>query len=525
MGVTPTLQMMPTIVLRPIRIVLATVLAFFGVACVPANEAQTDGPPSSSLRHLLIVLDGLRPDYVTPDLMPNLHALGQRGVVFANHHAVYPTVTRVNASSISTGAYPSAHGLLGNSVFFSEVDATRFLSTGERQNLLAVERAEGGRLLTVPTMAEQLQGAGLSLLVVSAGSTGSSFLLNHTIAGGGIIHYDYALPPPLFEDVVQRLGVAPAAATPNDSRNRYVVDAFFDVGLPQIDPTVTLMWLSDPDATAHAHGIGHPTTQTSLARLDAEIGRVLSRLDDAALLTDVNIWVTSDHGFSTHTGAVDLSAVLDPFNGTLGDGSPRIVAGAGTIYVRDNDERTIEGIVATLQSLSRVGAIFTRAVRPGSLDGAVPGTLSLDAASWNHPRSAEILYSANWTDDQNEYGYAGTSAQGGVAGHGSTSPFDVHNVLIAAGPQLRSGTTVDLASGNVDFAPTFLSLLELEVPTSMRGRVLREAFDDGPDPGSIAVEKTTHTVESEDRRYRLTAHSSTVAGHRYLDYTEVVRTP
>ena len=519
--------MMPTIVLRPIRIVLATVLAFFGVACVPANEAQTDGPPSSSLRHLLIVLDGLRPDYVTPDLMPNLHALGQRGVIFVNHHAVYPTVTRVNASSISTGTYPSAHGLLGNAVFFSEVDATRFLSTGERQNLLAVERAEGGRLLTVPTMAEQLQGAGLSLLVVSAGSTGSSFLLNHTIAGGGIIHYDYALPPPLFEDVVQRLGVAPAAATPNDSRNRYVVDAFFDVGLPQIDPTVTLMWLSDPDATAHAHGIGHPTTQTSLARLDAEIGRVLSRLDDAALLTDVNIWVTSDHGFSTHTGAVDLSVVLDPFNGTLDDGSPRIVAGAGAIYVRDNDERTIAGIVATLQSLSRVGAIFTRAVRPGSLDGAVPGTLSFDAASWNHPRSAEILYSANWTNEQNEYGYgyAGTSAQGGVAGHGSTSPFDVHNVLIAAGPQLRSGTTVDLASGNVDFAPTFLSLLELEVPNSMRGRVLREAFDDGPDPGSIAVEKTTHTVESEDRRYRLTAHSSTVSGHSYLDYAEVVRTP
>jgi predicted AlkP superfamily pyrophosphatase or phosphodiesterase len=49
---------------------------------------------------LLIVLDGLRPDYVTPSVMPNLHALGQRGVVFANHHSVFPTVTRVNASSI-----------------------------------------------------------------------------------------------------------------------------------------------------------------------------------------------------------------------------------------------------------------------------------------------------------------------------------------------------------------------------------------------------------------------------------------
>src|ERR1700756_1421834 len=71
---------------------------------------------------VLIVLDGLRPDYVTPEIMPNLYALGQRGVVFTNHHSVYPTVTRVNASSIATGTYPEVHGLMGNSVFFPQVD-------------------------------------------------------------------------------------------------------------------------------------------------------------------------------------------------------------------------------------------------------------------------------------------------------------------------------------------------------------------------------------------------------------------
>ena len=31
------------------------------------------------------------------DVMPNLTALGKRGVVFNRHHSVYPTVTRVNA--------------------------------------------------------------------------------------------------------------------------------------------------------------------------------------------------------------------------------------------------------------------------------------------------------------------------------------------------------------------------------------------------------------------------------------------
>src|SRR5262245_36096598 len=108
------------------------------------------GPPSGT-RQLLVVLDGLRPDYITPEVMPHLYALGRRGVIFENHHSVFPTVTRVNAASISTGAYPAAHGLMGNAVFFPEVDPLRFLDTSERGNLLKIDAATGGALLTAPS--------------------------------------------------------------------------------------------------------------------------------------------------------------------------------------------------------------------------------------------------------------------------------------------------------------------------------------------------------------------------------------
>ena len=507
-------------------IVLSVLSALSVSGCASGPDSDTVESPAEEgpRRHLLIVLDGLRPDYVTPELMPNLHSLGERGVVFTNHHAVFPTVTRVNASSIATGAYPESHGLLGNLVFFPAVDPARFLNSGVREDLLSVQRAEEDRLLTAPTLGEQLQGAGLSALVVSAGSTGSSFLLNHTVAGGGIIHYDYALPAALGADVVRTFGEVPPADTPNDARNRYVVDAFFELGIPQIDPAVTLMWLSEPDASAHAHGIGHPTTLKALERLDTHLGEIQQRLAALGWLDDLNVWVTSDHGFSTHTGAVELDALVAPFNGTLEDGSPRIVARGGAIYVRDGDQATVAEIVAQLQRLPNVGAIFTRGA-PSDIDGSVPGTLSFELARWGHERAAAILFSGNWTDAENEFGYRGTSAQGGVAGHGSSSPFDIHNTLIAAGPLLKSGVTIDVPSGNVDFSPTFLSLLGLEVPSSMQGRVLREAFAGGPDPASLAVESTQHTVESEDGRYRLTASTSSVDGRRYLDYTEVVRAP
>src|SRR5262245_1506437 len=128
-------------------------------------------PASASHKQLLVIFDGLRPDYVTPDVMPNLYAFGQRGIVFSRHHSVFPTVTRVNTSSISTGSYPERHGLLGNSVFFPQVDPTRFLDTSDRLQMVRVNTATNGNLLMATTMDEALQAAGKKLPVVSAGST------------------------------------------------------------------------------------------------------------------------------------------------------------------------------------------------------------------------------------------------------------------------------------------------------------------------------------------------------------------
>ena len=73
-------------------VIVLIVLLCLAAGCGPtAAQPEHEAPGRTEQRHLLIVLDGLRPDYVTPEVMPNLHALGERGVVFTNHHAVYPT--------------------------------------------------------------------------------------------------------------------------------------------------------------------------------------------------------------------------------------------------------------------------------------------------------------------------------------------------------------------------------------------------------------------------------------------------
>lgn len=500
-----------------------------GIAILTSAPRAQNPPRAESHKQLLLVLDGLRPDYVTPDVMPNLYALGRRGVIFANHHSVFPTVTRVNGSSIATGAYPERHGILGNVVYFPKIDANRFLDTGDRENLFKIQAAEQGRLQTTATLCEILQANGKKLLAVGSGTTGAAWVLNYQVMGGAVLHTEYGVPDELYQRTLSEFGPPPPAGTPNDARNKRAVDTFLKIGIPAVNPAVTIMWISDPDTTAHRFGPGHPTTVEALRRVDIEVKRIQDGLAASGLLDSYNIWVTSDHGFATHTGAVDIQALLKPFNGTLPDGSPKIVAGEGAIYVRDHNRQTVGQIISVLQRTPGVGAIFTGADKPGSLMGWAPGTFSFDVARWAHERSAEILYSPDWTDRPNQYGFAGTSTSNGVAGHGSSSPFEIHNTLMAMGPDLKQGVIVNVPSGNVDFAPTFLRLLGIRAPASMQGRVLEEGLRGGPDPERSSVRPLQTTATTADGSFSQTAFFSIVrsggAEYRYLDSTKVTRRP
>ncbi len=502
--------------------ITAVVLAFWaGLLAAPRQPAR---PPAPQTAQLVIVVDGLRPDYVTPEIMPRLYQIGQRGIVFQAHHSVFPTVTRVNASSFVTGTYPDAHGLMGNVVYVPAASATRTFDTGERENLETIERADG-KLLTAPTLGEIFARTRHTLFVASSGSSGSALLLNHTAAPVGVIHYAFVRPPDLASRAAAVLGPGPAHATPNDAQNRHAIDACLAFGLTAPRPDVTFLWISDPDSTAHANGVGTPLTRRALALVDAGIGRIEDALRERGLFERTNVIVTSDHGFSTHTGGYDLRTLVSPFAKTMSDGTPDIIVAEGAIHFRTRpDPARVAGIVAALQARPEVGAIFTAPATPGSMDGVVPGTLSFDAIRWNHPsRAGSILVSANWTGVKNDAGFEGTTTDGGVAGHGASSPYDIHNVLIAAGPDFRQHAASRIPTGNVDIAPTLLRLVGLEVPPTMAGRVIEEGLRAGPTAGAVRVSTSTRTAISRDGRYRLTAHFSTAAAHRYLDYTDVTR--
>jgi arylsulfatase A-like enzyme len=116
----------------------------------------------------------------------------------------------------------------------------------------------------------------------------------------------------------------------------------------------------------------------------------------------------------------------------------------------------------------------------------------------------DVLVSMRWSADRNDWGAPGllTVAEGhrGRGSHASLSRFDLHNTLIAAGPDFKKGFVDELPSGNIDVAPTVLAILGVAPPHSIAGRVLSEALVD-VSPGSSKAEQETFEA-SRDLGFR-----------------------
>ena len=310
------------------------------------------------------------------------------------------------------------------------------------------------------------------------------------------------------------LGPPPEAGLPNAARNRHATDLLLRIGLPEVKPDVVFIWYSDPDTTAHARGLDAAETRASLAAVDGEIGRIEDWLRDQGRLATTNLLVTSDHGFSAHTGGFDLPAAVKPFVRQMTDGTPDIVTAGGAVHFRSGpDEARVTAIVEALQKQPAVGAIFTRARTPGDPTGHVLGTLSFDLIGWGHRRAGEILVSAAWSEGTGS-GPRGSATGSGTAGHGSTSPYEVKNTLVAAGPDFREAFVSTAATGNVDITPTCCSWpASTGAAAKFDGRVLGEALRTAklpppPRPGGTVVPSRDGAIPTE-------AHTTT-GGQRAL---------
>jgi arylsulfatase A-like enzyme len=448
---------------------------------------------STQDRHVVVVVwDGMRPDFVNEQNTPTLWKLAQSGVIFQNHHSVYPSATIVNGTALVTGVYPGHNGITANHDYYRGIDDSKSIDVENPGVVSRGDKLSGGKYIEVPTIAELLRERGGHTAIASAKTVGllldrhaDPHIGQNIFAGGSLV------PDAITAMMLKRLGAFPPAAQPADRdawTTKALTDFLWEKGIPQF----SLLWLSEPDDTEHKTAPGAPAAIAAIKSSDDNLARVLQALDrptsaKATARQATDILVVSDHGFSTISRAIDVRKILrdagldavTEFTNEPKSGQVMIVGNGGTVlfYVIGHDATVTRRLVEILQQTDFAGVIFTRE--------KMEGTFSLDAAKLDGEHAPDVEMAFRWNENKNQFGVAGMmdgdwQRAAGKGTHATLSKFDMHNILIAAGPDFRRGGMDDLPSGNVDLAPTILQILGIKSSSAMDGRVLSEAMTSGP---------------------------------------------
>ncbi len=454
---------------------------------------------TSERRVLVIGADGLRPDLITPELMPNVTTLAASGVRFGHHHAVYPTHTRVNMSTLTTGATPGQHGIVANTMLVPDARPDHIIDTSNYGHLDALATTTGSALL-VSSLGDVLAERGKRLAVAGTGSSGSNVLwtFNHR---SRLINPGSAFGIADLYDLREKLGEIPEAATPHIERLRYATRAATEIFLPDADNQVVVLWLAEPDGSLHRFGLGSPESVAAMQEVDACVGRVLDALDRMGIRDQVDVVFMSDHGHSTVRSHQTLREYLAIAEHEIGRPLPPLATASDYIYAEPGTtppaREELAPLVEWLYAQPWCDVVFGGTEEISTLPGVIP--LSRLWNGFSNDRAPLLAVSPTWTNDRNEFGVPGTvqalTTQSALkSSHGSASPWDLHATLIASGPSFAEGVTSETPTGAIDLAPTILAILGLPAPTSVSGRVLTEGLRDGTPPPGTTDELVTPVI-------------------------------
>jgi arylsulfatase A-like enzyme len=509
---------------RPWRTLLA-----LGICALALSAPAEDEP-----RHVvLVVWDGMRPDFVTEKYAPTLNKLAHEGVRFRNHHSVYPTATDVNGAALATGAYPNRNGLFANLAFRAAINPRQPLDTADPDIVRRGDEVSGGKYLALPTIAEAVRGAGKKVALAGTKSVAVLFDRHNdwTIArtrdkqltifaaaptSGAVSETTTALLGPFL------IESKATAAQRNTYATRALTEVLWRSGMPEF----SLLWLSEPDLSQHNFAPGSREAIAAIKAVDENLATVLSTLDRKQVRDSTDIFVVSDHGFSTIKRSIDVVGLLNragfragkEFSETAKPGDILVCGNGGSIlfYVKDHDSAVVGRLVEWVKQSDFAGIVFADKGK-----GAFPLSRGyIDVAD-----PPDVAMSFRWYGDKNQFGVPGLidadwNRPAGEGTHATLSPYDVHNTLIAAGPDLRRGFEDDLPTGNVDLAPTILHLVGIAAPPQFQGRMLAEAFteNEGSRSKGQASDSSVRVISNSKRGPKLKI--SSVDNSEYIDQAD-----
>jgi hypothetical protein len=420
---------------------------------------------------VLMVWDGLRPDFVTRAETPTLYALTREGVLFDRQHAQFPTVTMVNASALATGAPPSITGMFGDTMYLGpaleargvnlagsalepfgrmpmQLEDTRRLSDLNSQGVF------NGDLLGIDSLVQEIGREGGYTAVI--GKQGPAFVFDDrvlTVTRGkderGQPHADFmfatddaAAPPAEAAQFFAGLPEASRTGVWDEKVDDYFTRVAIDQALPKARasasagrPALVVLWLHNPDLTQHHAGLGTTAAIQALHDADFNLAAVRSAIRKLGIEDRTDLMVVSDHGFATIRLRVNLAGLLVEAGLKKSmESSDVIVApngGADLVYLSRAIFKTHEAVRDRLQKIVNFaeaqewcGPIFSREAAPddpsrrgrrqlrtplpGPYLGWIDGTFTEGAVgAFNPARSPDLILSFAEVPDLDNRSFTG----------------------------------------------------------------------------------------------------------------------
>ena len=330
-------------------------------------------------RVVVVVWDGMRPDFVSETHTPTLNQLARQGVEFADHHPSYLSLTEGNGTVMSTGVYPERTGVLADTEYRPEIDALVPVHTEVLEVVRKGDVVTRGHYVGVPTMVELLRQAGRRTVV--AGSKGVVLLADrgeHPVEKPGVeLFAGQTLPTNLITSIVNLHGAFPDLEAEEHSRDDWTTGALINPLWAEGVPDFTFLWLNQPDHAQHETGPGSAQSLAAIRKADDNLARVLRALDEKGLRDSTDVMVVSDHGFSTISAMVDLAESLERagLNARRGFSKPPpagsvMVVGNGAsvlIYVIGHDAQVVKQVVDYLPGMEMQRGDFYEAGDGGDI--------------------------------------------------------------------------------------------------------------------------------------------------------------
>lgn len=250
-------------------------------------------------RAVVVILDGLRRDFVDCARTPRLVEFGTRAEQFPAYRSAFPSATRVVTSTFTTGCHPARHTLQGNSMALLENGRLVPHDAGH-PDFLQHKRGVTGCSLAEPTLAQRLAPHG-GVIVYNNVSPGAAYA--HDPDGYGHVYHRAGSFGP------GRVAAHPLNVTLDAAGDRTMTERFIADALGSRRPALAVLWLGEPDHIQHNAPLGSPEHIAVLREADRNAGMVIDAVARLrAVGDDILLLIGSDHGHETVSGVVDIEA-------------------------------------------------------------------------------------------------------------------------------------------------------------------------------------------------------------------------